>query len=165
MSERRSHMLSTRGGEPRAHSVSRARQNSREWGRPLAPLERSEAGPTTTAFSDRLHSLLEHRVDEQMQADRSACPPALGPPQANPTAARSCDCTAVSAYWPPPGAPAPSSLLRLPSPALQLRRCRPMRWHFIDALPPLSSSPRFKEGGKDLTGQMSSEAPFPFTNH
>lgn len=50
---RRSHRLSTRGGEPRAHLVSRAPRSSREWGRPHAPLERSGPDPPTAALSDR----------------------------------------------------------------------------------------------------------------
>lgn len=47
---RRSHRLSSRGGEPRAHSVSRAPRSSREWGQPLVPLERSRLGPPTASI-------------------------------------------------------------------------------------------------------------------
>lgn len=72
LSGKTSHMLSTRGGEPREHSVSRAPRCSREWGQPFAPLERSRLGPLTAAFSDRLHGQHERRVGEQMQADHSA---------------------------------------------------------------------------------------------
>lgn len=95
--------------------------------------------------------------------------PLQGRPEANPTAARSCDGTAVSTHWLRPrapytllsrqGAPLIPLLTPPPSPDASVRRCRPMRWQFIDALPPLSSSPHLKEGGEVLTGRMSSEAP------
>ena len=50
-------------------------------------------------------------------------------------------------------------------PPFQLLSFRPMRRHFIDALPSLSTSPHLGEGGDILTGQTVLGSPIPFTNH
>lgn len=155
-------MLSTRR-EPREHSVGRAPSSIGGWGRPLAPLERPSAARRPqhfqTSCTDSTSVLSESRCGPASQPVR----PLQGLPEANPTAARSCDCTAVSTHWLPPRAPAPSFSLRSTPPprCASARRYRPMSCHFIDALPPLSSSPHLEEGGEVLTGQMSSEAPVP----
>ena len=56
----------------------------------------------------------------------------------------------------------PPSLFLLPQ--LQHQSFRPMRRHFIEALP-LLSSPQQGKGGDVLTGQIVLGSPLPFTNH
>lgn len=60
------------------HAPRRAPPSSGGWGRPLAPLERSECSPPTAALSHRLHSRQERPVGEQTPADQSVRPPAPG---------------------------------------------------------------------------------------
>lgn len=143
--------------------------------RPLRSLERPEPGPADrSTFGPAVHRarapICGFRTGwEGAVADEPVRSAARGSsfsgswdrrlrPETNSTAARSCDCTAVSDDWLPPRVSASLLLPSAPTPAPKLRANETAPYR---RPPSASSAPRLGEGGDVLTGRMSSEAPFP----
>lgn len=168
-------MLSTRGHEPRGHSVSRAppRPARRALGDGDGPSPRSNApspARRTHHFRTGCAGCTSVLWASRRRLTRQPGRPPQGPPGANPTAARSCDCTASSAHRLPPGAPtAPPSLFCVPHPrrpSLALAPTLQTNETGLYRRPPsafLFSPPQRGRGSSDWPDVLGS--PLSFTNH